>query len=74
MTEAAEILAREFHRHFERLAPHFGCDTPDEMEVPWDHAPEPNKSLLLAVARALVESGVQVPEPRPVEMDDPSAW
>lgn len=46
----AELLARTFHEAYERLAPSFGYETRKESAVDWDDVPEPNRSLMLAVA------------------------
>lgn len=45
-----ESLARLFHETYERLAPSFGYETREASAVPWEDVPEPNKSLMVAVA------------------------
>lgn len=45
-----ERLARAFHEAYERLAPSFGYETRRDSAVPWEDVPEPNRSLMIAVA------------------------
>lgn len=47
----AEQLAQLFHDHYERLAPEFGYTTRKSSAQPWEDVPEPNKSLMIAVAK-----------------------
>jgi hypothetical protein len=49
-TGSAEDVARMFHESYERLAPLFGYATRRDSAVPWDQVPEPNRSLMIAVA------------------------
>lgn len=46
----AADLARAFHEAYERLAPSFGYETRRASAVPWEDVPEPNRSLMIAVA------------------------
>lgn len=46
----AEQIAQLFHEAYERLAPSFGYKTRDASAVPWTDVPEPNRSLMIAVA------------------------
>jgi hypothetical protein len=46
----AEQVARLFHEAYERLAPSHGYETRKASAVPWDDVPEPNRSLMIAVA------------------------
>ena len=56
----AEQLAQLFHDHYERLAPEFGYSTRKTSAVPWSEVPEPNKSLMIAVAKnVLRELGIE---------------
>lgn len=48
--DEAEYVARCFHWHYERLAPEFGYETRRESAVQWTDVPEPNRSLMVAVA------------------------
>lgn len=50
MSSEAEDLARMFHETYERLAPDYGYKTREASAVPWDDVPEPNRSLMIAVA------------------------
>jgi len=50
----AEQLAQIFHDHYERLAPEFGYTSRKTSAVPWKDVPEPNKSLMIAVARLVL--------------------
>ena len=50
MTPNPETVARYFHEAYERLAPSFGYETRQDTAVPWDDVPEPNRSLMVAVA------------------------
>lgn len=49
-----EELAQRFHETYERLAPQFGYEPRAETSVPWDEVPEPNKSLMIAVAAEIL--------------------
>lgn len=51
-TEAitVEAVARMFHEAYERLAPSHGYETRKASAVPWSAVPEPNRSLMIAVA------------------------
>lgn len=46
----AEALAELFHAAYERLAPDYGYRTREASAVPWSAVPEPNRSLMIAVA------------------------
>ena len=46
----AEELAQLFHETYEKLAPEYGYKTREASSVPWSQVPEPNKSLMIAVA------------------------
>lgn len=50
----ADQLAQRFHEHYERLAPDFGYKTREASAVPWAEVPEQNKSLMVAVAGAIL--------------------
>ncbi len=50
----AVSLARLFHENYERLASEHGYKTRDESAVPWHDVPEPNRSLMVAVAREII--------------------
>lgn len=50
-----ESVAAAFHETYERLAPSFGYDTRQASAVPWEDVPEPNKSLMVAVAGEVTE-------------------
>lgn len=45
-----ETVAQTFHEAYERLAPDFGYATRKASAVPWADVPEPNRSLMVAVA------------------------
>lgn len=45
-----EALAELFHATYERLAPRFGYETRPETATAWASIPEPNRSLMVAVA------------------------
>lgn len=51
----AEDLARLFHDTYEKLAPQFGYTSRGSTAVPWEHVPEPNKSLMIATAKSVLE-------------------
>lgn len=51
----AEELAELFHETYERLAPDFGYTSRRSTAVPWRDVPEPNKSLMIAVAAQVME-------------------
>lgn len=50
-----EELAKLFHDTYEQLAPNFGYTTRKASAVPWSDVPEPNKSLMIAVAEKVLE-------------------
>jgi hypothetical protein len=50
-----EQLAQLFHETYEELAPNFGYETRKSSAVPWRDVPEPNKSLMIAVAKSVLE-------------------
>lgn len=52
--EPDEELARIFHDTYERLAPAFGYRTRKASAVLWENVPEPNKRLMIAVAREIL--------------------
>lgn len=52
----AERLAQLFHESYERLAPGFGYETRPESATSWDRVPEPNRSLMIAVAGEVLET------------------
>lgn len=54
-----EELAQRFHEHYERLAPDFGYRTREASAKPWAGVPEPNRSLMIAVAAAVLEDLTQ---------------
>lgn len=58
-----ERLAVLFHDTYENLAPLFGYETRRESAVPWDQVPEPNRLLMIevarSVARAVLDKGEQ---------------
>lgn len=51
----AEELAQLFHETYEKLAPDYGYNTRAATAVPWSKVPEPNKSLMIAVADKVLE-------------------
>lgn len=52
----AEDVARLFHEAYERLAPSFGYETHKASAVAWADVPEPNKSLMVAVAAEVLRA------------------
>jgi hypothetical protein len=53
----SEYIARRFHEIYEELAPNYGYTTRRASAVPWKEVPEPNKSLMIAVADKLISEG-----------------
>jgi hypothetical protein len=53
-----EMVAREFHKAYETLAPHFGYKTRQDSAVPWEEVPEVNRNLMMAVITELLSKGV----------------
>jgi hypothetical protein len=51
----AEQLAELFHETYERLAPDFNYKTRQESAVPWEEVPINNRSLMIAVAREMLQ-------------------
>lgn len=56
-----EDIARAFHEQYERLAPEHSYETRKASAVAWGSVPENNKSLMVAVVRALIEDGIIAP-------------
>jgi hypothetical protein len=54
---AAEKLAQLFHETYERLAPNHGYDTRKATAVPWAEVKDPNRQLMIDVARQLLGKG-----------------
>jgi hypothetical protein len=52
-----EELAQKFHDTYERLAPNYGYTTRQSSAVAWKDVPEPNKSLMIAVAAEILGKG-----------------
>ena len=50
-----EQLAQLFHDEYERQAPEFGYTSRRTSSVPWADVPEPNKSLMIAVTKKVLE-------------------
>lgn len=48
-------LAQWFHEAYESLAPSFGYETREATAVPWSAVPEPNRSLMVAVAGEVLD-------------------
>lgn len=53
-----DVIAAAFHANYERLAPDYGYATREASAVPWRDVPEPNKRLMRATVRELVNAGV----------------
>lgn len=58
MIPLVEVIAREFHATYERLAPSFGYETRKESAVPWEQVPQANRDLMVAVVEDLISRGV----------------
>ena len=54
LDETPEGLARLFHETYERLAPEFGYETRTASSVPWENVLEPDRSLMVAIAAAVL--------------------
>lgn len=55
----ATVIARAFHREYEKLAPDFGYRThEDSPSVPWSDVPPANKALMVATVTALLDKGI----------------
>lgn len=68
--EAAEFVAQRFHELYEELASEHGYTPRKETSVPWDEVPEPNRSLMLAVAKHLLDEGSISTDVRIVEDEE----
>ena len=66
----ATAIAREFHWHYERLAPRFGYGTRPESAKPWDEIPQANRDLMVAVVETLLDRGI-IAASGPTEADPP---
>jgi hypothetical protein len=51
-----EQLAKLFHGTYERLAPQFGYKTRTQSAKRWENVPEPNRSLMVAVAAEVLNT------------------
>lgn len=54
----AETIARDFHATYERIAPDLGYKTRPESAVEWEHVPELNRTVMVAVVKELLDRGV----------------
>jgi hypothetical protein len=61
-----DLIAREFHETYEKLAPSHDYKTREESAVPWEDVPQANKSLMRSVIADLVSRGVIVPGANPL--------
>lgn len=50
----SEIIAKEFHRSYERLAPNFDYKTRNESRTEWENVPKNNRELMMAVVDDLL--------------------
>lgn len=57
----AEILAKKFHETYERLAPLFGYKTREAPAVQWEHVPQQNRALMIAVCAKLLKEAEAEP-------------
>jgi hypothetical protein len=57
LSDATEI-ARQFHYHYERLAPRFGYETRGESAVGWTDVPQANRDLMVATVETLLDRGI----------------
>ena len=51
----ATAIAKEFHYHYERLAPRFGYATRPESAVAWEDVPLDNRGLMVATVETLLD-------------------
>jgi hypothetical protein len=51
----AEVVARMFHSHYERLAPLWGYRTREASATEWDQVPLRNRELMVATAKAVID-------------------
>lgn len=65
---AAHLVAEEFHRSYESLAPAFGYRTREESAVPWVDVPLQNRALMVATVMSLLGRGIIEVGPRVREM------
>jgi hypothetical protein len=61
--DPAELIAGIFHATYETLAPEHGYTAREATCVDWQDVPEPNRSLMIAVVRNMLNSGVIAPGP-----------
>lgn len=61
--DPAELIAGIFHATYETLAPEHGYETREASAVEWADVPKPNRSLMIAVVRNMLNSGVITPGP-----------
>lgn len=62
-----EMVASEFHRNYELLAPKYGYETRKESAVAWSDVPDNNKRLMTAVVAKLISDKV-------ISVVLPSVW
>ena len=58
-----EMVAREFHKAYEDLAPHFGYKTRKDSAVPWEKCQKKNRNLMMAVITELLTKEVMTINP-----------
>lgn len=49
-----ETLAKLFHDTYEEYAPHYNYQTRPESSVPFEHLPENNRDLMIAVSETVL--------------------
>lgn len=58
MVPLEEVIAKEFHETYERLAPEHGYSARKGERVEWAELTEQNKNLMIAVVKDLLQRGV----------------
>lgn len=69
-----EEIARLFHENYERLAPQFDYKTRESSAVAWEGVPEPNRELMIATVRAVLNAVEAVPLSRVRELEEERAY
>jgi len=61
MNSQAELIAKEFHETYEKLAPNYGYTTRKSSAVPWEDVLPSNKKLMIATVQDLLDRAVISP-------------
>lgn len=58
IAKQAELIARQFHETYEKLAPEMGYKTREASAVPWEDVPDRNRRLMESTVYELLRTNV----------------